>query len=96
MSDFYEGMPPPGQYQPSPPTPVPPRAEDWMPPVRSLSREGLEVEFAERWEYRVIPFGEPTWEDILNRYGLQGWELVTLTPANGAVMKRPITGDWCS
>ena len=41
---------------------------------------------AEQWEYLSL---KPASDETLNRVGLQGWELVTITDSNIARFKRP-------
>jgi hypothetical protein len=34
----------------------------------------------QRWEYRVVSLREGHYTEVLNQYGREGWELVSVTP----------------
>lgn len=49
-----------------------------------------------KWEYQVAPVLNHVAAQILNNFGQDGWELVTLVPGQGgndiAYFKRPVEG----
>ena len=49
-----------------------------------------------KWEYQVAPVLNHVAAQILNNFGQDGWELVTLIPGQGgndiAYFKRPVEG----
>jgi hypothetical protein len=42
----------------------------------------------QRWEYRVVSFAEGQYTAMLNRYGAEGWELLTVAPEIRTVPER--------
>ena len=47
----------------------------------------------QKWEYTTVPLISHALQEILNQWGEEGWELVTILQNNVAYLKRQVGGE---